>query len=201
MADQKYSLTQMNTLYQGLTILALGLPFVTNENKAAAYSAVRVSWPTTGQPAWKITDDIAVLSCIEGESDYNLIRQRVLSDNVGNDNLDQTIQYTRYWSVKWVLYGPNSYDNGGKIKSAMYKQLYRDALALKNVFLVPLETVPRRAPELFQSQWWERADLTMMFYENVIERDTVDYVAAAVFDLITDGGTEREFTVTAPQEA
>ena len=41
----------------------------------------------------------------------------------------------------------------------------------------------------------------MMFYENVIERDTVDYIATAVFDLITDSGTEREFTVTAPREA
>jgi hypothetical protein len=144
----------------------LGLPLPTAA-EPAGYAAVRLDWPTQGQP-FGVTpaQDVCFLACLLEETPYNKVRNRTLS---GNGPVLETWTYTRGWRVSWVLYGPNSTDRARQIWSATFMDYFNDALNLANLFPVSDPAEPVRAPELINAEWWERCDFALSLYESVTE--------------------------------
>ena len=68
----------LNALLQTLTCQMLGIDPASD---ALAYSKVRLDWPTGGQPAFAITDDVAFLRTTEEDDQYNRIRDKQISPN------------------------------------------------------------------------------------------------------------------------
>lgn len=152
-----------------------------------AYSKVRLEWPTGGQPAFAITDDVAFLRTTEEDDQYNRIRDRQVTPH-DSASLTTTDTYTRVWRVDWTCYGPTSFDNARLLKSGMLLDFSHGALAASNLYLVTDIPATTRAPELFQGQWWDRSDVHLRLNELVTETTTVASIATAEVRLYTVSG-------------
>lgn len=148
---------------------------------------VRQEWPSKGAPAWDKTDNIAFLRCVEIDDAYNKVRDQGQGDPTETGAVLIT-EFTRVWRVSWVVYGPIAYDRTTLLKSAMQQDFIHDSLAALNVFLMPEVSNPRRMPEEFEGEYWERSDFEMVFYEQVTETIVTNTVASVeVLVLDTDG--------------
>lgn len=182
----------MSTLFQTIALQMLGIDSTTDTH---AYSKVRINWPTTGQPGGLITDDICYIEAKEVDDDYGMIRDAQFPAN-DDTTTNVTFTYTRVWEIRFVLYGPNSYDNARVIRSAVLLDFSHDFLAESNVYLVPDTPSPRRVPYEFNSQWWERTDLRLKFNEGVTETTVVTSGASVEIKLYNESGQVADFTVS-----
>lgn len=201
-ADTALTLSQLNILFQELTLDMLGYgvqlaawkayladPVHITKPSTNPYEIVRVFWPTQGQPAWKITDDITFVRIVEEGGDFTRDRTQEYEPITISqvEQLDENTTYTRIISVFWNLYGPNSYDYCQKIKDGVFKQENRGTLAGNNLYPIPNVMTPKRFPELFQGQWWERTDLTIAFNEKIVRHQAVLYIESADIEATLDG--------------
>jgi len=179
------TLSQLNQLFQALTVSMLG---ITADNP---YYFVRIAWPQTGAPAWKITEDVCFLRIIEKEDPYN--KQR----DAQYDGTTLHTSYTRVLQVTWTFYGPNSFENAQVVRDQLFYSEGHNTLVKNNIYLIPNIQAPRRIPEAFNNQWWERTDLTIDFNELVKRELAVPYLRSA--GIILTDGTFSE-TITIPEE-
>jgi hypothetical protein len=181
MADTVLTLKQIEDIFFTLTCQMLGLDPTAPDNQGK----IRLAWPTTGAPAWKISDDIVFLRITP--QDDKLTRQQDIIYNP-NDDLNTTKEtgYTRVHKVDWTLYGPNSYDNADLIRFNIFKEDYSNILKTNNLFLITDVPMPVRLPELYNGQWWERTDFNATFNEMVVRRETVPYINSTDFRIISD---------------
>jgi hypothetical protein len=161
---------------QSVTLLALGLP-------AKAWNLVRVGWQQQGEPAWKISEDVCIIRCVEKDDEYNRIRD--INTVEFNNSLTPLTQYTRVWDTFYTFYGPNSFDHARQVRSALYTQTGNDLLVAANLYCVMDISAPRRVVEFYANQWWERVDFEASFNEAVQETitdPTVESVAISLYD-------------------
>lgn len=183
---------QISSLFQQLTAQMLGLN--PQGPSDPAYAKVILDWPTNGQPAWSIHQDICAVGCVPVDDPYDKTRD-FLVQPFDALNVEQAVGYTRCWKVAWTFYGPNSFDDARIVKDFLLLDWAHDQLAQSNLYLVTDTTAPRRVPELFQGQWWERTDLEMRFYEEVISSISVGMIQSIPADITTPGGLTLGFTV------
>ena len=155
------TLSQLNNFFWNLITQILGLDPTLPQNQ----DKVRISWPTSGSPSWKITDDICFLQ-INNQPD-SISKQFDTKYTVQSGyNLNETISYTKVHRVDMVLYGPNSLDNSEIIKNSLYaSSIYRTLLQQNKMAVVQDVNIPVRSPELFEGQWWERTNFSVLFNE------------------------------------
>ena len=158
---------QVSNIWQNLVLQCLGIsPSGPTDN--AAYSQVRVDWPTPGQPAWDIKQDVAFIRATEAPDRYNTAHEIQPVTQPGT-TYPETIIYTRVWELSFIFYGPNAFDRARQVKACLYQDFVHDALAASNLYLNTVIGTPRRNPELFQNQWWERTDYTAQMNEQVTD--------------------------------
>ncbi|HEY3987943.1 MAG TPA: hypothetical protein VGM02_01510 [Acidobacteriaceae bacterium] len=161
-------------------------------------STVRPSWPTAGAPAFDITDDVCFLKATLSNDRVN--RSRDTAHTGSGETLTVTVTYLRVWDIGLALYGPNSFDRARLIKSALLMGWTQRSLATNNLALVLDMDDPRRLPELFASQWWERSDFSFRLNELVTETTTVPSIASVEIDLFTqDTSVSQPVAVITPQ--
>ena len=174
MADTILTIRQLEDIFQRITTEILGL----DPNDTANASKVRIAWPTCGAPAWKITDDVVFIRV--NNADDPITRQRdVEYSSIDADTANKKVHYTRVHSIKWILYGPNSFDNAETVRNGLYLPQFKEGLAKNNLYLITDVPAPVRIPELFNGQWWERTDLTAAFNGMVVRITTVPYIKSA----------------------
>lgn len=166
------TVAQVNTLIQSLTYGMIGLPVP----PPSSFQPVQVDWQTQGQPFMAapapalLTSPVAVdecyVACTTQDGDYTKIRNRTFS---GTGPVVETWVYTREWHIAWTFYGPNAVDRARMIHSAMFMDYFTDSLSLANLFPVSDFNEPTRAPELINAQWYDRADFSIITYEQVTE--------------------------------
>jgi hypothetical protein len=139
---------------------------------------VRKSWRTNGAPAWKIDEDIAFIRVGELDDAFGELRDRVYGE-LDADFARETTAYTRILDVHWIFYGPDSFDHAFRIRNRLYNEQYRQLLNDHQIFVIPRVPAPRRMPEMFAGQWWERTDLSAMFNELVKTDQKVAYLKSA----------------------
>ena len=194
MPDTINSLQQLNILFQNLIIDMLGFektgsPAAYSE---AAFKAVRISWPTGGAPAWKVTDDVCFIKVSEEDDKYNRLRESKYEDITGDtENIFSETWYTRVISLNLVIYGPNSWSNAMLIRDSIYKYESQTTLKDNNLHLIPNISSPVRFPELFSAQWWERVDIGFLFNELVIREDIAPLIKGVEVIINTDLGAEK----------
>jgi hypothetical protein len=208
MSDVILSLDDFNKLFQSLVISALGMTEAAatwktwnagnkhNQEPLNPFYFVRISWPTVGAPAWKITEDVCFLKCIEIDDSINKQRDTEFQ-KIDEATANKQTGYTRVFAISFTLYGPNSYDNSRKIKDSLFGETNRFALAAKNLFMIPDFKPANRLPELFQGNWWERVDLTINFNNLVLINETVNYIESADVN-IEDSKVVATVSINAP---
>jgi hypothetical protein len=161
------TVAQMNLIWQDLILQMLGIA-PSGPTDPIAYAAVRLDFPTGGQPSWLITEDVGFIACEEVPDTYNEIHEQSFAPNDAESFL-QTDIYTRVWKITLDFWGPNSFDRARQVKSCMYQCFAHDTLAASNLYLDTTFPTPRRAPELFQGNWWERVHFSVRMNEQVTE--------------------------------
>lgn len=197
MPDTYLTIAQLNILFQAMILDILGYEKTGSpaDYSIAAYAAVRVAWPTYGAPAWKITEDIAFIHVTEEDEPINRQREVAYTES-GLYTLDEEVSYTRVIGLNIIFYGPTSFHNAQLVRDGVFREKYRRVLSQNKIFLIPDIVAPRRAPEPFQSQWWERTDLDLAFNEKIKKTDEISIIEIADIVLVTDTGKEEEITVT-----
>lgn len=161
-----------------------------------ADSGVRISWPTEGAPAWKITEDITFLQVKTVDHPYNRQRERQHTFIASPDSLTTGVSYTRVVSVNCIMYGPNSFANAQLLRDSMFEDSNRNTLRENNLYLIPDIVEPNRVPELFEGRWWERSDITLLFNEFVTKTSTDYYLKSATVIVKTEDGITEEVEIT-----
>lgn len=155
------------------------------------YNFARISWPTGGAPAWGITEDIVFIQIVEVPNLYSeQLNTKYLP--LDNDNVNQQTSFTRVLEVNWVFYGPNSYDYASSVRPQIGYQLFHDILARQGVYLIPGHYTPKRIPELFEGQWWDRSDVTMPFNVLTVRNLEVPYIIETDITVIGSNSPNSE---------
>lgn len=171
MANVVLTLKQIEDLFQNITTQMLGLDPTAPENQGV----VRVAWPTTGAPAWKITQDRIFIRVTPVDNDYNK-QVSTQYEPVDSTIVNQVISHTDVISVNWVIYGPNSYDNAKKIRSSLFLSKFKMMLSANKIYLITNVPEVMRVPELYNGQWWDRSDFSANFNQLVINKEDVNYI-------------------------
>ena len=172
---------QLAVIWQNLVLQCLGIaPSGPTDN--AAYSQVRIDWPTPGQPAWPITQDVAFIRVTEVPDPYNTAHEIQPVSQPGLTYPETTI-YTRVWEVSFIFYGPNAFDRARQVKACLYQDFVHDALAGSKLYLDTVIGTPRRNPQLFQKQWWDRTDFSARINEQVTDTLTKNTIQSVEVQL------------------
>ena len=124
---------------------------------------IRFKYPESGQPDWKISQDIVFINLFERDEDY--AKQVDSRFKTENGTVMRYMARTRVWQVLFTVYGPNAYDIANKIKDGVFRQSVHNLLSRSSVFLIPHLPSIIQVNELFAGRWWNRWDLTLHFNE------------------------------------
>jgi hypothetical protein len=184
MADKYLTISQLNSLFWDLTVQMLDLDI----NNPATQSAVRISWPIDGAPAWEITDNITFIKVLFDDDEYNRIRDVEYIDIVGDtNNVTQSTSYTKVLRIMWSFFGPDAEDRAQTIRDQLFYQDIHDVLAINDIYMITDVVEPIRAPELYETRWWERVDMFVRFNELITRNITVPVINEV--NIYTTSGT------------
>jgi len=188
-----FNKTEMEGIWQDTLAQTIGIDLT----DPTVYYQVRAGWQTMGQPAIRVDEDIVFVRCEPLDTAFSRLRNSVFSGN--NPDLTQswTDVHTRTWHSVITVYGPNSLDNARAIIAGLSDVSFvDDFLSEYNLYVNPDFEQPRRVPELFQGEWWERMDITVEFNEQVTEIFTVGTVGTVVVTTYDKNGQLTTQTIT-----
>lgn len=200
MADTVLTMVQFEDLIQAVTVDILGWADLSPSKN----NDVRIGW--LNAPAFKRSENIVFLKGTEQEGQYNKQRDvisvdRVVSVSPPISMVTQRTGYTRIMQVDYLIYGSDSYENAQAIRDGMFSPDIRYRLANQNLYLIPNMEAPKRSPELFATQWWERTDLTISFNELVIREPEVNPIDSAEVITQSDVGILSDVEITSTLES
>jgi len=186
MAEQFHTLAELNEVFQEAVLKILGYTKSGSpeEYSDAAYYAVRITNQTEGQPAWEVGEDVVFVRCLEEDERINREREEENADYL--DNLLTSVSYTRVIGLYLSIYGPNSFDNAQSIRDGFFNDSQREFLTRGHLYIVPDVVSPRRVPELWVGQWWERVDFNVRFNEHICKETETNRIVSADIQVITD---------------
>ena len=193
MASTGLTQQQVSIIWQNIVLRCLGIT-PSGPTDSVAYSQVRIDWPTPGAPAWSITDDVAFIRATETPDRYNTAHEVQPVETAGTTFIETTI-YTRVWELAFIFYGPNAFDRARQMKACLYQDFVHDTLQASNLYLDTAIGTPRRNPELFQNQWWERTDFSARMNEQVTDTLTKQTMQSVEVTLETEHGIISDVVV------
>lgn len=174
------SLNDLKTLFYTTTITMTALPG----------TSVRHAFSPNTQPFTEQPKDVCYLNITETDDPVSDIQEIIY---VPNDSVSaiQYLFYTRVMNVAWTFYGPNSYDNADSIRWQILTDPIRDALRPSSVCPIPKGIKPVRAPELRNSQYWERTDVKVNFNVGTLRSTIIPILASATIKIVDAQRIER----------
>lgn len=136
---------------------------VQDEVTAPADQYIRWKYPETGQPDWKLTDNVLFLFLNERDDDYG--KQMDTTWDTSGEHVIRKRSRTRIWELTLTAYGPKACEIVNRIKDGVFRRDAKELLARHSVFLVPDLPAAQNAPDLFSGKWWPRWDLVLHFNE------------------------------------
>ncbi|MGM9572349.1 MAG: hypothetical protein ACI3ZR_09060 [bacterium] len=126
---------------------------------------IRFNYSLNGQPGFKSCDDTVFIRVAEKEEEITRQRDIVYGYDSEKDTVIKQAARTRVWETAFIIYGPNAHSFATQIKDGVLLQNIKFFTAKNNFYLLPYMANPKRAPELFAGQWWNRWDLTLTWNE------------------------------------
>jgi hypothetical protein len=162
---QYLTFTQLQDLFYGVTLTMTGLD----------EKYVRHAYQTNGQPAWEQGQNLAYINITTVDSNYDKQRHTLYSA-IDGDNANQEVLYTRVIAVDWTFYGLEGFDLADQVRDGILRESNREVLAKDGVYPIPGIDAPVRLPYEFNSQYWERTDLRVLFNVATVRDETVPYI-------------------------
>ena len=150
------TLEELEILFYKVLMRLLGC----DPNATFTRPPVRRSWPVSGQPDWRIGDDVIFMQLTDAAGDDVVMPFDEAWEDAGEDLIRKDTG-TRVLQLQLIAYGPHCYDRLIHIRHGLLCGV--DALRKACVMVIPGTDTPQYAPEPYQGQWWKRADLTVRF--------------------------------------
>lgn len=179
------TIKEFENLLQPIIVAILGWQATPNN--------VRIGWIQTGQPAFKITDNVVFITASPVDAEISRHHDSVMEE--GSPDIETTITFTRVMALDVVAYGSDALDNLTVIRYGMYRATSRNTLADENIYFIPNAPEPRRVPESFAGQWWERGDMKLTFNELMTEIENENAVYSAEIEIQNADEILAEMTV------
>ena len=181
------TLKDLQDLFYTITVGVTGLPA----------NCVRHAYQPNGQPAWDKAQNLAFINILPVDNPYDKQRNIIWRGDADNQ-IEQSISYTRVIAVDWVFYGSESYDNADAVKAGILYEPTREPMAALNVYPLTEIQAPRRAPYEFNSTWWERTDLRVLF--NVGTERVANVPRFEEFNITVQESAGPDILITIPVE-
>jgi len=184
--DVDQTLQQLEIIFQKMIMGMLGLLNESPIDYDSAARYVRVSWPTGGQPGWGANENITFIRITEDDDNINRQREDKLTESEDDPLLlNEEMSYTRVINLGLIFYGPNSWSNAQTVRDYIFRDSssYRRALGKDKIYLIPDVVAPRRIPEPFVGQWFQRVDLNLRFNENVKKNADINTIGSVPIDV------------------
>lgn len=164
---------EMNRLFYRAIMAALG--YDPDEVYGAKAPPVRQTNTAPGAPDWKLTDDVVFFGL------------RALSGDPISQSVDETWQDAeedllrihrtiRVVELSLTAYGPNACDRLSAIRHTFLDG--SQDLRAENFYIIPSPDAPEYAPEVWQGEWWSRANLALRFNQTLEWREEVKTIRA-----------------------
>ena len=139
---------------------------------AETQKRIRISWPVDSpggsNPGWRADEDVCFIRLTEDTMDqFGRLRDSLWQYNEQEDNLTESIRFTRVHTLYLIFYGPHSFDNAERVRVWMFREGVRRILRINHLYPVPHNQRPMRVPELDGGVWWDRSDIAITLYEAV----------------------------------
>ncbi len=148
---------EITRLFYRASMTALG--FDPDKKYGVTKPPVRLTYSTYGKPDWSIGEDVIFIAFATMADETTQPIHETWKD-AGRD-LIRTHGANRVIRVSFTAYGPSCYDNLIKLRHAFMDG--SSILRKADIMLIPDESVPQYAPEMYQNMWWDRADISLRF--------------------------------------
>lgn len=152
---------------------------------------VRLTYSTYGKPDWSIGDDVLFITFAAMADETTQPIHETWKD-AGRD-LIRTHGVNRVIQASFTAYGPGCYENLIKLRHAFMDG--SDILRKADIMLIPDESVPQYAPEMYQNMWWDRADISMRFNNTMTWEEDVKAIEEVPVSITENPeGSSRTYT-------
>lgn len=142
-------------------------------------TAISASYQTDSQPAVATPDGQMLYVAVFPEpSAYDEQVETVYSE-FDIDNAAEEKRYTRIFRALFSAYGPDSCDIADKLRFGLLSTDQRNVLREFQVSSNMPISAPTWVPYEQNGQWWDRADLTVMFNVPTVRQNTIPYIKTA----------------------
>lgn len=150
--------------------------FVTNKLNMNA-NKVLISYPKEGQIMPRFNEDVCFVYSSEEFSDVQLYKSRK-EEYIESTNKWKTSQASmRRITVNFTFYGANCDRNSILLKEMMYFPGTNEWLHQNNLALIPSDiTLVNKVREKIDNRFWERAELTISFYNSTVVEEEVNMI-------------------------
>jgi hypothetical protein len=189
----------IGTIFQHVVAQLFGLPIVDSEGNllptgSPVWQTVRVGWQQQGQPAWEITPNTCIITAYTDDDPYSRVSDVLYTPN-DYQSINEQRGYTQAWKMRFVCYGQNAFTNGVLIVEGMTFDWVHDILAAQNIYAVTEWKRPVVTTDWFDGQWWQRADVELLFYELVLLNTTVPTGASVGITVVKENLLNETVTV------
>lgn len=150
---------------------------------------VRRTFTVDGIPDFTIEEDIVFMKVFSGGDTYD---QKVYTDN---SEAQSVAYYTRTITLSLIAYGPSALEHLERIRVCFVAGIETLNLKAARIFpkIDPSSVI--RIPELFDGQWWERADFSIIMYAEENTAVDIEGFASTEITVIADDDERREINV------
>ena len=110
------------------------------------------------------------------------------TDSTHQSLINRSSQYTRELELRLVIYGRNAVDIATRLLHDFTTQTIREQLTKQKIYYIPDKSIgPMRLPESRNGQWYERCDLSLYFYNSIVEDEKLNTFGRVIVGYKNEG--------------
>jgi len=161
---------------------------------------IRVAYSQNNYPSWKHTDTVVAyylqpVNDVYGEDVIDSYQSYQKEDGEST-GFDKTTTFTRVYDCIISVYGPECRSLATIISKSFLSDENRLELSKSKIYPVPKTPPPNYVPYEFNSQWWQRADVTIQLNVLTTLTSKVEAIQSVNIKVITKETGEKDVNIT-----
>lgn len=159
---------------------------------------IRIAYSQNNYPSWKHTDTVVAyyLQPVDDVYGEDIIDSYKYNSAETIKKFDKTSTFTQIYDCIVSVYGPNCRSLATIISKAFLSDENRLELSKSKIYPVPKTPPARYLPYEFNSQWWQRADVTIRLNVLTTLTSRIDPINSVNIKVISKETGEKDVNIT-----
>lgn len=159
---------------------------------------IRVAYSQNNYPSWKHTDTVVAyyLQPIDDVYGEDIVDSYQYNPAEGIEKFDKTSIFTQVYDCVVSVYGPECRSLATIISKSFLSDENRLKLSKSKIYPVPKTPPPNYVPYEFNSQWWQRADVTIRLNVLTTLTSQVEAIRSVKIKVISKETGEKDVNIT-----